>query len=156
MDLQITFDSRQTQRTIVSPGRVVVAETGINHHQQLLFAGRHMLLADRSAQDGGDDTGPDPKALMMMALGSHLSMALRATADKRGWALEQILVHFDATCASPCYALRGNDRLNAPRVTCAIELIGELDDRQQARLVEIANQHLTEWSRSRVCTEVQS
>lgn len=146
MDLQINFDSQRAQQRMLAPGRVVVAETGNNQHQQLLLSGRHALLADRSKQNGGDDTGPDPKALMMMALGSYLSMAVRAIADRRGWALEQILVYFDDPCSDQCNEPRRNNRVNDRRITCAVELVGHLDDRQQAQLVEIANQHLIDWN----------
>ena len=48
MNMRVNFDCQRTQRRILAPGRVIVAETGNNQHQQLLFAGRHVLLADRS------------------------------------------------------------------------------------------------------------
>jgi hypothetical protein len=97
MSLKMNFDCQRAQPRKLSPGRVIVAETGNNQHQQLLFAGRHVLLADRSALEGGGDTGPDPQSLMLMALGARISMALRASADNNGWRLEQItLLRIDA------------------------------------------------------------
>jgi uncharacterized OsmC-like protein len=72
-----------------------VGETGKNPHHQLILAGRHALLADRSMLEADDDTGPDPLSLFMMALGSQISMTLRAFADRNGWMLERIVVYFD-------------------------------------------------------------
>jgi putative redox protein len=144
VDLHINFDSQRTQPKMLAPGRVVVAETGNNQHQQLLLMGRHALVADQSKENGGDDTGPDPRGLMMMALGSHLSMTLRGFADRRGWAVDQILVYFDDPCRQSD-ELRSNHRAYDRRINCAVELVGELDDQQRSRLVQIANQHIADW-----------
>jgi uncharacterized OsmC-like protein len=146
MSGQMNFDCQRTQHDALSPGRVIVAETGNNQHQQLMFAGRHVLLADRSAPEGGGDTGPDPQSLVLMALGSLISMALRASADRNGWRLEQITVRFDDP---GCY-LRGqrwrNEYRDDFRIACAIDIVGDLYDWQQAQLIAIAERHIAAWS----------
>jgi len=145
MDLQINFDCLRTQHAPFDPGRVIVAETGTNPHQQLILAGRHALVADRLASEGGGDTGPDPRSLLMMALGSQISMALRDSADRNGWMLEQIVVQFDDP-------LRGEDEQHPvgrfrgeTGVGCAIELVGDLYDWQRSQLLAVANRHLAAW-----------
>jgi uncharacterized OsmC-like protein len=146
MDLQMNLDCQRIQHRGLSPGRVIVAETGNNQHQQVLFAGRHLLLADRSALEGGGDTGPDPQSLMLMALGSKISMALRACADNNGWRLEQITLQFD----DPGWDRRdrrwNSEHRNDLRTSCAIDFVGDLYDWQQAQLIAIAKRHIAAWS----------
>jgi putative redox protein len=142
---RINFDSQRAQPSGLSSGRVVVVETGTGRHQQLLCSGRHVMLADRSPQEGGEDSGPDPRQLMLMALGSHLSMTLRDKADKRGWPLEQILVRFEAPCSRRRKRTSLADQLFDVGTNCAIELVGDLDELQQAQLVDIANRQLIGW-----------
>jgi putative redox protein len=141
---RINFESQRTQAAGLVAGHVVVIETG-DRHQQLLCSGRHVMLADRARQDGGQDTGPDPHQLMLMALGAHLSMTLRAEADERGWPLEQIFVRFDALSSHRDGHESFVDQLFNLTTDCAIELVGNLDQRQQAQLVEIANQQVAGW-----------
>jgi putative redox protein len=150
MNSPVNFDRQRSQQTAFGLGRIIVAETGANPHQQLLFSGRHVLLADRSAAEGGSDTGPDPAALMMMARGSQLSMTLRAGADKNGWRLAQIIVRFDDPGEDR--PRRPNDQVNNRRMACAIELIGDLNDWQQAQLIRVADRQLRAW-RSLVAIE---
>jgi putative redox protein len=142
---RINFDSQRTQAAGLPAGHVVIVETGNNRHQQLLCSGRHVMLADRAPQDGGQGTGPDPHQLMLMALGSHLSMTLRAEADERGWPLEQILVRFDAPSTYRPKHVSFVDQLPDLRTDCAVELVGNLNQRQQAQLFEIANRQVAGW-----------
>ena len=146
MNMQMNFHCQRTQRTTLSPGRVIVTETGNNQHQQLLVAGRHLLLADRSALAGGGDTGPDPQSLMLMALGSQISMALRASADSNRWRLEQITVQFDDSGCFQRNRGKSNEHRDDPTITCAIDFVGDLYDWQQAHLVTIAGRHIAAWS----------
>jgi hypothetical protein len=146
MKVRLNFDCYRTQHRTLSPGRVIVAETGNNPHQQLLVAGRHLLLADRPALQGGDDTGPDPQSLMLMALGSQISMALRTSADSNGWRLEQIVLQFDD---SGCYQRNrwsSNEHHADVPLRCSIDFVGDLYDWQQAQLVTIAKRHIAAWS----------
>lgn len=145
MDLRVNFDCLRTQCSPFYTGQVVVAETRNNQYQQLILAGRHALLADCSALEGGSDTGPDPLSLLMMALGSQISMALRSNADQNNWMLDQIVVRFDdPRDARDDEATLDSHRSNR-RVACSIELVGELYDWQRSRLIAIANRHLAAW-----------
>jgi|SRR5579863_6438363 len=129
MNVQMNFDCQRTQCRTLSPERIIVAETGNNRHQQLLVAGRHFLLADRSALEGGGDTGPDPQSLILMALGSQISMALRLSADSNGWRLEQITLQFDDRGCDQRDERRDDaDHRNDFGISCAIDLVGDLYD----------------------------
>ncbi|MFJ3671138.1 OsmC family protein [Streptomyces sp. NPDC090106] len=51
--------------------------------------GSHMLTADEP-EPASSDAGPTPGELLLAALGSCTSMAVRALADRRGWPLERV------------------------------------------------------------------
>jgi uncharacterized OsmC-like protein len=146
MTVRMNFDCQRTQPILLSPGRVIVAETGVNRHQQLLVAGRHILLADRSALDGGGDTGPDPESLMLMALGSQVSMALRKGAERNGWMLEEIVLQFDDAGRSLRDSRWSNEHRDDLKISCAIDIVGDLYDWQQAHLITIARRYINAWS----------
>ena len=145
MASQLDFDCLRTQRSPLYSRPVVVAATRNNPDQQIIFAVRHALLVDHSVLEGGSDMGPDPLSLLMMALGSQISMALRASASREGWALEQIVVYFN----NPRCTLddqRTFDRHRGKRhVACSIELAGDLYDWQRSQLIAVATRHLAAW-----------
>ncbi len=59
--------------------------------------GPHRLTADEP-EPVGTDTGPTPVELLLAALGSCASMAVRASAQRHAWPLERVdvAVRFDA------------------------------------------------------------
>lgn len=54
-----------------------------------IAVGPHTLTADEP-QPISTDTGPTPGELLLAALGSCTSMAVRSYADKHGWPLDQV------------------------------------------------------------------
>ncbi|MBO9662643.1 OsmC family protein [Dokdonella sp.] len=76
----------------VATGTVVVAETGDGRFAQYVLDGRHQLAADEPASAGGDDTGPGPYELLLMALGACTSMTLRLYATRKQMPLERVIV----------------------------------------------------------------
>ncbi|MFI6360018.1 OsmC family protein [Streptomyces sp. NPDC050743] len=61
-----------------------------------IAVGPHVLAADEP-QPISTDTGPTPGELLLAALGSCTSMAVRAFADRHGWPLDHVdvTVRFD-------------------------------------------------------------
>jgi putative redox protein len=51
--------------------------------------GSHVLTADEP-EPASADAGPTPGELLLAALGSCTSMAVRALADRRGWRLDRV------------------------------------------------------------------
>ena len=80
------------QKTGFEPGTVVVTETGEGSFTQELFDGRHRLLADEPEAAGGNDRGPNPYELLLMALGACTSMTVRLYAKRRQWPLQRIVI----------------------------------------------------------------
>ncbi|WP_225848945.1 OsmC family protein [Streptomyces sp. HPF1205] len=104
-----------TSRTVaVSEGRGLARSIAV---------GTHILTADEPRPISGD-TGPTPGELLLAALGACTSMAVRASADRHDWPLDQVdvTVQFDAH----------------GRITKEVRLTGELDPDHIKGLVSVA------------------
>ena len=102
-------------------------------------AGDHGLLADESEDVGGDDFGPSPYQYLSAALASCTVMTLQMYARRKKWDLKSVSVHIDHAkryvddCQGCSNAERKIEGFNK-----VIELEGDLDETQRARLLEIA------------------
>jgi putative redox protein len=121
-----------------SEGIVTVTETGTGTYTQQITAGRHQLFADEP-QPIGEDAGPTPHDLLLASLGACTSMTVRMYANKKGWPLERVEVTLRHTrihaedCAE-CETTKGW----ISHIDRSIDLIGDLDDTQRQRLLDIA------------------
>ena len=124
----------------VEPGWIEVMESGDGKFTEHLFDGRHRLIADEPVAAGGNDRGPGPYELLLMALGACTTMTLRLYADRKRWPLERVSVRlhhakiYAADCAD-CETKQGK----LDRIERVIELEGALDPTQRRRLLEIAD-----------------
>jgi uncharacterized OsmC-like protein len=123
-----------------SPSEVVVTAVGKTLSQRIQ-AGRHSLTADEPVPSGGTDTGPDPYALILAALGACTSMTLRLYADRKQWPLEGITVRLSQQKihARDCAECETKDDTRIDRIMREISLTGPLTEAQRQRLLEIAN-----------------
>lgn len=95
------------------------------------WAGGFPLRVDEPESSGGTDTGPNPVELMRTALASCTSITVRMYADRKEWPLERIEV--DVTSTS-----KRKDGKVHTHFERRIRLIGDLDEEQRARAIEIA------------------
>jgi uncharacterized OsmC-like protein/alpha/beta superfamily hydrolase len=119
---------------------VFVRETGAGKLQQEIAVGPHRLLVDEPVGSGGDDSGPSPYDLLVAALGACTTMTLRMYANRKQIPLERASVNLrhekvHAQDCSECETKEGR----IDRIERVIELEGDLDDAQRARLLEIAD-----------------
>jgi uncharacterized OsmC-like protein len=111
------------------PAQVIVSnESGL---AQEISAGKHQWRADEPAP-AGTDTGPSPYDLLLAALGACTSMTLRLYAQRKQWDLQRVTVRLHH------FRLHARDCMECDRIDREIELIGDLDDAQRRRLLEIA------------------
>ncbi len=124
---------------IEKEGEVLTRTPGDTFTTEIL-AGDHFMIADEPADVGGKDLGPSPYGYLTAALGACTSMTLRMYAERKGWDLQEARVHLThnkkyaddcADCENPKSKLDHFDRI--------IELEGDLDENQRARLLDIAD-----------------
>jgi putative redox protein len=130
----------QSLQLTIDKGSVIVVERGDGKFTQMMLDGEHVLLADEPRAAGGDDRGPSPYRLLLMALGSCTSMTIRLYAARKGWPLERTTVrlrHFRDYIVD-CEDCEDKDA-KMERIERVIEFAGDLDDAQRAKLLEIAN-----------------
>ncbi len=98
------------------------------------------LVADEPASVGGGNTGPTPYDYLLTALGSCTSMTLRMYSDKKQWPLESVSVRLThrKIHAGDC-ELCETERGMIDEITRVITLVGDLDDDQRQRLLQIAD-----------------
>jgi len=102
--------------------------------------GRHHLTADEPTSLGGADAGVNPYELLLASLGACKAITLRMYADRKGWPLAGVSVALDQqrVHASDCEECETGEGF-VHVIECELTLLGELDDDQRARLLEIAD-----------------
>ena len=101
-----------------------------NHYKTTLTNGRHELIADEPINLGGTDLGFGPSELLCSALATCTCVTLRMYADRKGWALEDVQVSID---------FEWDNATKTSRIKRHITLVGELNEDEQARLMDIAD-----------------
>jgi putative redox protein len=123
---------------VSSEGTVTVAENGSGTYTQQITAGPHRLFADEPGPIG-EDAGPTPYDLLLAGLGACTSMTVRMYANKKGWPLDRVEVtlrhkRIHADDCAECETTKGW----ISHIDRTIELIGDLDDTQRQRLLQIS------------------
>ena len=100
--------------------------TGFRHELEIRG---HQLIADESAELGGEDLGPNPQELLAASLASCTAITIEMYAKRKGWDVEGLEVRCDYTPAEK----------GAPtRFDMVLKLPAQLDDEQRERLSVIA------------------
>lgn len=118
----------------MSPSEVttvrVASVTGRRYTTELV-AGSHTITADEAADLGGDDLGPSPFQLALLALGACASITLEMYAARKGWPLEEVAIEVEHRAVV-------EDGVKRDRIERRIRLVGDLDTEMRARLLAIA------------------
>jgi putative redox protein len=110
-----------------SPAADAVAVTRGGSFLTELTLGGHQLIADEPAAAGGENLGPAPSTLLSAALAACTSMTLQMYAQHKQLPLEHVKTQ-----------VRHSKEDKTSVFDRVIEVIGELDEAQRKRLIEIA------------------
>ena len=138
----------------LADGEVLINE--LNHKfLRGMYSNQHFLRADEPLKYGGSDLGPTPYDLLLMSLGACTSMTLRMYANRKKLPLEDVTVRLlhERVHADDCI----DCERSIERITRRITLVGDLDEAQRQRLLEIADKcpvHRTLESDPQIVTEL--
>ena len=147
----------QKKEVLKSQSKVVV-KTEKDSYTTEIKAGNHHFLADEPEDAGGNDLGPTPYDLLSSSLGACTSMTLHMYAKRKGWDLQEVKVHVEHNKdhAQDC-ATCEKSSAKIDHFIRKIEMIGDLDDNQKQRLMEITDKcpvHRTLHSDVKVITKL--
>lgn len=94
---------------------------------------RHHLYADEPIDYGSADIGPSPYEYICAGLGACTSITLRMYADRKKWPITHISVDVSHTRETH------GDGISRDVFVREITLIGDIDETQRDRMIEIAN-----------------
>ena len=132
--------SHQTSAPVELATGVVRVTTAEGKLAQTVRAGRHVWGADEPVPLGAD-SGPSPYDLLLAALGTCTAMTLQLYARRKKWALQEVDVVLQHSSKHPddCAAAADDSPVKAGVITRTVRLVGDLDDAQRLRLLEIAD-----------------
>ena len=113
---------------------------GRDRYQTEMRVNGHNLIADEPEEMGGTNEGPSPYGLLLASLGACTAMTIRMYADRKGWPLDGVRIDLrhrkiPASECEDCTSQTGY----VDEILREVELLGDLDEAQRARLGEIAN-----------------
>ncbi len=100
------------------------------YRTEIASPGGSTLIANEPIENGGQNKGLSPTELLAASLAACTSVTLRMYADRKGWDLAEVNTHIELT---------RDEAVNKTAINRSIQLIGNLDETQTARLLEIAN-----------------
>lgn len=150
----------EIEKTEVLKGKSkVIARTNYGSFTTELKAGNHHLTADEPDSVGGLDLGPTPYDLLSSALAACTSMTIQMYAKRKEWPIDSVIVHVnhEKDYAEDCENCEGAGS-KIDRFKRSIEFIGELEEQQIKRLLEIADKcpvHKSLHSEVRIITQLK-
>jgi putative redox protein len=122
--------------------------------------GSHYMLADEPTSYGGNNFGPSPYELVSAGLSACTVMTIQMYTKRKGWVVETIEVHtsYSKTHAEDCENCKETSA-KIDTFTRDIKLQGDLDEKQIARILQIADKcpvHKTLHNETQVITTLVS
>ncbi len=110
--------------------RRLSASTKIAKYKTVVQIRDHEIILDEPEEFGGKDLGPNPMEILNSALASCTSITLQMYAQRKGWPLEEARIEVDVEA----------DKASGHTVFHKrVEFIGDLDEKQRIRLMQIAS-----------------
>ncbi len=90
----------------------------------------HNFVTDEPISMGGKDLGPNPGELLSAALAACATATMKMYAQRKGWDLQEAIVEVD---------FESSRKENLTVFTKTVQIIGDLDEEQRAKLYEMGN-----------------
>lgn len=119
----------------------VVAQVADDGYTTQIQARQHTIIADEPKSLGGNDLGMSPYELLSAGLGACTAITVKMYAERKKWDLKEVYVHLDhgKVHAEDSAHTEVDNTQKIDLFRREIELVGNLDQDQRARLLEIAN-----------------
>ena len=127
---------------ISTEGEQLVAHLNLteNNFTTQLQTKKHTFIGDEPKSVGGDDFGPSPYEYLNAAIATCTAMTLKLYAERKKWDLQEVFVYIS-------HAKKHSDELMLDvekpgyldHISKQLKFIGNLDDKQEQRLKEIAS-----------------
>lgn len=105
------------------------AITGQEKYKTIIRSATNEIIADEPMDLGGKDLGLNPSELLTGSLASCTSITLRMYSDRKEWDVQEIIVNVTLN----------DEEKNNPVLIRIVEVKGNLNEQEQARLLAIAN-----------------
>jgi len=105
-----------------------------------LKVGNHYMTADEPTSFGGNDFGPSPYELVSAGLSACTVMTIQMYAKRKGWQIDNVEVHtsYSKSHAQDCENCE-DPTAKIDTFNREIKLTGNLDEKQKARVMQIAD-----------------
>ncbi len=108
----------------------ITANIGAELYKTEIESETNLIISDEPKSSGGQDLGFAPNELLASSLAACTAITLRMYANRKGWELTDVKVEV---------SFETNSVENKFKIVRDIQLLGNLDEDQQARLLIIAN-----------------
>ena len=118
--------------------------------------GNHFITADEPKDFGGNDYGPSPYELLSASLSACTVMTIQMYTKRKNWKVDLVEVHtsYNKSHAVDCENCE-TDSAKIDTFQREITLTGDLDEKQKARILQIADKcpvHKTLHSKTQIIT----
>ena len=136
-----------------------ITARSLQNLQVEILTDSHRFVADETKNDGGDDAGPSPYALLLSSLAACKVITVHLYARRKEWPVETVTIRMQH---NKIYARDCEDCVSLPNaridlIESEISFEGDLNEEQIKRLAEIADRcpvHRTLTSETKIRTRV--
>lgn len=152
------LDCDTPETNLKTKHQVVASLDSIDGFTTKLKIGNHYMTADEPTSFGGNDFGPSPYELVSAGLSACTVMTIQMYAKRKGWSIENVEVHtsYSKSHAQDCENCE-DSTAKIDTFNREIRLIGNLDEKQRARVMQIADKcpvHKTLHSTTQIVTKL--
>lgn len=151
-------ESGKKENRLKTKYQVVASLDGADGFTTQMKVGKHYMIADEPESFGGNDFGPSPYELVSAGLSACTVMTIQMYARRKGWMVDNVEVHtsYSKSHMEDCENC-ASDTAKIDTFHREVKLTGNLDDKQKARIMQIADKcpvHKTLHSQTQVITKL--